>query len=168
MKLGEVIKEGNMTSLQDKSKATIFLRHHIQEGLWAEYKDPSNMLLQQQYRECNFKKYSELISCLRVVEQKNELFLRNHQTRPTGSQPFPKVNATTICNNRGHGRGPGQGQGHGRNNYQPRGGHNKKFQSEHPKWKMKEATHKTRIMKTSAIDVEERAISHIPIVSPST
>ncbi|KAJ0018101.1 hypothetical protein Pint_11550 [Pistacia integerrima] len=39
MKLGEVIKEGNMTSLHDKSKATIFLRHHIQEGLRVKYKD---------------------------------------------------------------------------------------------------------------------------------
>ncbi|KAJ0017474.1 hypothetical protein Pint_11150 [Pistacia integerrima] len=143
MKLGEVIKEGNMASPQNKSKATIFLWHHIQEGLWTEYKDikdplqlwtnlkerfehnksvilpiaqydwthlrlqdyksvseynsilfgvvsklrlceekitkenmlekpfstfhPSNMLLQQQYRECNFKKYSELISCLLVA-----------------------------------------------------------------------------------------------------
>ncbi|XP_031276987.1 uncharacterized protein LOC116135424 [Pistacia vera] len=207
MKLGEVIKEGNMTSLQDKSKATIFLRHYIQEGLRAEYKDikdplqlwtnlkerfehnklvilpmaqydwthlciqdyksvsaynsalfgivsklrtcgekiteenmlektfstfhPSNMLLQQQYREHNFKKYSELISCLLVAEQNNELLLRNHQTRPTGSQPFPEVNATTSSNN--HGSGRGLGRGHGRNNYQPRGGHNKKFQSPHPK-----------------------------------
>ena len=52
----------------------------------------SNKLLQQQYRECKFEKYSELISCLLVVEQNNELLLRNHQSRPTGSTPFPKVN----------------------------------------------------------------------------
>lgn len=206
MKLGETIKEGNTASLQDKSKATIFLRHHLQEGLRAEYRDvkdplqlwtnlkeifehnrlvilptaqydwthlrlqdyksvseynsamfgivsklrlcgeniseenmlektfstfhPSNMLLQQQYRERKFKKYSELISCLLVAEQNNDLLLRNHQTRPTGSQPFPEVNATTHRNNRGHGRG----RGRGRNNYRPRGGYNKKFQSNHQKW----------------------------------
>ncbi|XP_031280998.1 uncharacterized protein LOC116139472 [Pistacia vera] len=165
-KLGEVIKEENTTSLQDKSKATIFLRHHIQEGLRAEYKDmkdplqlwtnlkerfehnksvilqmvqydwthlrlqdyksiseynaalfgivsklrlcgekiieenmlekafstfhPSNMLLQQQYKEHNFKKYSELISCLLVVEQNNELLLRNHQIAPLVFNRSPK------------------------------------------------------------------------------
>ena len=53
----------------------------------------SNVLLQQQYRERRFTKYSELISCLLVVEQNNELLMRNHQSRPTGSEPFPEVNA---------------------------------------------------------------------------
>ncbi|KAJ0014724.1 hypothetical protein Pint_20749 [Pistacia integerrima] len=33
---------------------------------------------------------------------------------------------------------------------------------------MKEATHRTGIMKTSAIDMEERATSHVPIVRPSS
>ncbi|KAJ0039553.1 hypothetical protein Pint_27907 [Pistacia integerrima] len=134
MKLGEVIKEGNMTSLQDKSKATIFLRHHIQEGLQAKYKDikdPLQLWTNLKERECNFKKYSQLISSLLVVEQNNELLLRNHQTHPTGSQPFPEVNATTSSNNRGHGRGPSRG--HGQKNYRLRGGHNKKFQSHQPK-----------------------------------
>ena len=37
----------------------------------------SNVLLQQQYRECKFTKYSELISCLIVAEQNNELLLKN-------------------------------------------------------------------------------------------
>ena len=37
---------------------------------------PSNMLLQQQYREHNFKRYSKLISCLLVEEQNNELLLK--------------------------------------------------------------------------------------------
>ena len=32
-----------------------------------------------------FAKYSELISCLVVVEQNNELLLQNHQSRPTCS-----------------------------------------------------------------------------------
>ena len=39
---------------------------------------PSNVLLQQQYRERNFRKYSELISCLLVAEQNNKLLLKNH------------------------------------------------------------------------------------------
>ena len=37
----------------------------------------SNVLLQQQYQERKFTKYSELISCLIVAEQNNELLLKN-------------------------------------------------------------------------------------------
>jgi hypothetical protein len=51
----------------------------------------SNMLLQQQYRERNFTRYSKLISCLLVAEQNNELLMKNHQSRPTGSTPFHKA-----------------------------------------------------------------------------
>ena len=40
----------------------------------------------------------------------------NHQSRPTGFEPFPEVNAissqTRGC---GRGRGRGRGRGHGRN-----------------------------------------------------
>ena len=68
---------------------------------------PSNMLLQQQYRECNFRKYSELISCLLVVKQ-----TKNHQSRPTSSAPFPKANRISF-NNRGNN---GRRRRHGRNN----------------------------------------------------
>ena len=147
MNLGNTIKEGNYVSLQDCTKALIFLRHHIDEGLKGEYhivKDPfilwnnlkkrydhqktiilpntrydwmhmrlqdfkfisdynsilfkissqlklcgekviekymlektfmifhtSNMLLQQQYRERCFTKFSELISCFLVVTPQN-------------------------------------------------------------------------------------------------
>ena len=54
----------------------------------------SNMLLQQQYRERRFIKYSELIACLLVAEKNNELLLKNHKSRPTGSKAFPEANAT--------------------------------------------------------------------------
>ena len=60
----------------------------------------SNVLLQQQYRERRFTKYSELISCVLVVEQNNELLMRNHQSRPTGSEPFPEVNTISSQNRR--------------------------------------------------------------------
>ena len=43
MNLGNTIKGGNTASLQDRAKALIFLRHHIDEGLKNEYltvKDP--------------------------------------------------------------------------------------------------------------------------------
>ncbi|XP_070050763.1 uncharacterized protein [Nicotiana tomentosiformis] len=51
----------------------------------------SNMVLQQQYREKGFKKYSELISLLLVAKRINNLLMRNHRNRPTGSTPMPKV-----------------------------------------------------------------------------
>ena len=41
--LGEIIKETNSASLQDRAKALIFLRHHLDESLKNEYltvKDP--------------------------------------------------------------------------------------------------------------------------------
>ncbi|XP_009610481.1 uncharacterized protein [Nicotiana tomentosiformis] len=169
--LGDTIKEGNEASSQDKAKAMIFLRHHLDEGLKSEYltlKDPfqlwtslkerydhlkvtvllrsrrewmhlrlqdykniseynsivyriisqlklcgkpmndedmlektlstfhaSNMVLQQQYHEKGFRKYSELISCLLVAEQNNALLMKNHEAHPTGSAPFPEANLGT-------------------------------------------------------------------------
>ncbi|XP_073273254.1 uncharacterized protein [Primulina huaijiensis] len=192
MNLGDTIKEGNEMSQQDRAKALIFLRHHLNDGLKVEYltvKEPrelwknlkerfdhqrttsstlilcgekvtdqdmlektfstfhaSNVLLQQQYR--GFQRYSELISCLLVAEQNNELLMKNHQMRPTGSTPFPKANGTTFFeeyeiafpeananstqnhNNesqRGRGRGCGQ-----RRYYQQQNG--KKHKTSHQQW----------------------------------
>ncbi|XP_024164095.1 uncharacterized protein LOC112171093 [Rosa chinensis] len=90
----------------------------------------SNMVLQQQYRERGFTKYSDLISYLLVAEQNNELLMKNHQC-PTGSQPFPEVNATFTSghgNRRGGRHGKARNRGHrpgqGRQNGQARGGYN--------------------------------------------
>ena len=55
-----------------------------------------NVVLQHQYRERCFTKYSELISCLLVAEQNNELLLKNHQSRHTGSISLLEANATSI------------------------------------------------------------------------
>ncbi|XP_057250111.1 uncharacterized protein LOC130591190 [Beta vulgaris subsp. vulgaris] len=75
----------------------------------------NNVVLQTQYREKECK-YSELISCLLVAEQNNELLMKNHESRPTGSTPFPEANATSHngkekyqANNSGQGRGRGYG-----------------------------------------------------------
>ncbi|KAL0413573.1 UNVERIFIED_CONTAM: hypothetical protein Sradi_1559000 [Sesamum radiatum] len=72
----------------------------------------SNLVLQQQYRERGFKTYSELISCLLVAEENNQLLLNNHHTRPTGSKPLPEIsaalpeaNATSSRKGRGRYRG---------------------------------------------------------------
>ena len=77
----------------------------------------SNMLLQQQYRERRFTKYSELIACLLIAKQNNELLLKNHQSHPIGSMALLEANAILVSNHR-HGRGRGRGhyygRGHGR------------------------------------------------------
>ncbi|XP_070057526.1 uncharacterized protein [Nicotiana tomentosiformis] len=58
----------------------------------------SNMVLQQQYREKGFKKYSELISLLLVAERNNDFLMRNHENQPTGSTPLPEVNKNLSAN----------------------------------------------------------------------
>lgn len=102
----------------------------------------SNVLLQQQYRERRFQTYSELVSCLLVAEQNNELLMKNHGIRPTGSTVipetngtiWPEVNATFRKNNYGRGRGRGRGpRGRGRG---PRGrgrGFRREFQHDNGK-----------------------------------
>nr|XP_004231656.1 uncharacterized protein LOC101250848 [Solanum lycopersicum] len=166
--LDATITQENEASSQDKAKAMILIRHHLDEGLKIEYltvKDPlklwtdlkerydqlkatvlrraryewmhlrfqdfktiieynsavfritsqlklcgetikdedmlektlttfhaSNVILQQQYREKGFHKYSELISCLLVAEQHNALLMKNHEARPTRAAPLPKAN----------------------------------------------------------------------------
>ncbi|KAL0353441.1 UNVERIFIED_CONTAM: hypothetical protein Sangu_0925400 [Sesamum angustifolium] len=90
----------------------------------------SNLILQQQYRESGFKTYSELISCLLVAEENNQLLLNNRHTRPTSSKPLPEnsaalpeANSTSSRKGSGryhgspqghsYGRGRGRGRGHG-------------------------------------------------------
>ena len=51
-----------------------------------------------------------------MVEQNNELLMKNHESRPTGSTPFPEINAI-MYNNRGRGRGHKRRCGRGRNNF---------------------------------------------------
>ena len=79
---------------------------------------PDNVVLQAQYREKGFKKYSDLISCLLVTEQNNEILLKNHESRPTGSTPFPEANAAAHkdhARSSGRGRGFYRGRGRGYN-----------------------------------------------------
>ncbi|XP_021773969.1 uncharacterized protein LOC110737929 [Chenopodium quinoa] len=105
----------------------------------------NNVVLQTQYREKGFTKYSELISFLLVAEQNNELLMKNHELRPVGSTSFPEANVTThhgketinrdhsSSSGRGRGRGRGRGHGYGRG----RGGHFKNSHS-HQKWERRD------------------------------
>ncbi|XP_016572750.2 uncharacterized protein LOC107870648 [Capsicum annuum] len=198
MGLTDTIKNKNQASNQDRAKAMIFLRHHLDEGLKMEYltiKDPlilwnnlkerynhlkmvilsqahyewtylrlqdfknitnynsalfriklqlnfcgenitdhdilektfstfptSSMLLQQQYREMEFKKYSELIAHFLVAEQYNELLMRNHENGPHSTALFPKVNVAHFHQTRRErsldpSRGRGRDHCRGRDRY---------------------------------------------------
>ena len=66
-----------------------------------------------------------------MAEQNNELLMKNHQSRPTGSAPLPEASVAIHDNlgrgrNRGRGRGraPSRGRGRGRNNYRSQNGKN--------------------------------------------
>ncbi|GJU03768.1 hypothetical protein Tco_1114106 [Tanacetum coccineum] len=76
----------------------------------------SNINLQQQYRLQNFKRYSDLNVNLLVAEKNNELLMKNHQNRPTGSLAIPEANVVNNNDNRNSGnkRGRGNPRGHGR------------------------------------------------------
>nr|XP_017250883.1 PREDICTED: uncharacterized protein LOC108221520 [Daucus carota subsp. sativus] len=72
---------------------------------------PNTMILAQQYRKRNFQKYGELISLLLVAEKNNELLLKNHQIRPTGSAQLPEIHNTSFQKNeRGKGKAPPEGE----------------------------------------------------------
>ncbi|GJX99552.1 disease resistance CC-NBS-LRR class family protein [Tanacetum coccineum] len=60
----------------------------------------SNINLQQQYRLQNFERYSDLNVNLLVAENNNELLMKNHQTRPTGSLALPEENAVNNNDNK--------------------------------------------------------------------
>ncbi|WRX33960.1 Reverse transcriptase [Theobroma cacao] len=95
----------------------------------------------QQYREKGFKKFSKLISCLLVAEENNKLLMKNHESRPTGSAPFPEVNATSFRN---FGRGRNHGRGKCRHNYRSRGGYTNYYSNNkntHQKWMNSEEIH---------------------------
>ncbi|XP_073275474.1 uncharacterized protein [Primulina huaijiensis] len=85
MNLGYTIKEGNEMSQQDRAKTSFTLilcgekvtDQDMLEKTFSTF-HASNVLLQQQYRERGFRRYSELISCLLVAEQNNELLMKNH------------------------------------------------------------------------------------------
>ncbi|XP_074352123.1 uncharacterized protein LOC141691287 [Apium graveolens] len=105
--LGNTIKEENQETESNRTKVMIFLRRHLHETLKSEY-------LTQQYREKSFTKYSDLISCLLVAEENNKLLMKNHESRPTESRPFPEANATIYNYGRGQGGGRGRGDNRGR------------------------------------------------------
>ena len=85
-----------------------------------------------------------------MTEQNNELLMKNHGLRPTGSAPFPEANVTEQNNTgRGNGytrgRGRDRGRGRGRRDTRGRGygqirvrGVSFKNSNSHQKWEKKD------------------------------
>ncbi|CAH9077885.1 unnamed protein product [Cuscuta europaea] len=107
----------------------------------------SNMLLQEQYRQKHFQKYSDLISVLLLAETNNDILMRNHNMRPTGCSPFsfgPQNHGSKHESNATHSGARGHfkcGRGIGRYNGPSRG--NKQSSSSY-KGKGKQKPHQTR------------------------
>ncbi|XP_022008496.1 uncharacterized protein LOC110907884 [Helianthus annuus] len=83
----------------------------------------SNINLQQKYRLQRFQRYSDLNSFLLVAEKNNELLMKYHQARPTGSLAIPEANAVINDDTKESGRkwGRGRGRGHsGKSNFNGR------------------------------------------------
>jgi hypothetical protein len=74
---------------------------------------PGNIVLQQQYWNSKYQKYSELSEVLYVVEQQNEVLMSNHSARPTGSIAVPEAHANVAESSRNWkwGRGKGKWKG---------------------------------------------------------
>nr|GEX01788.1 protein NADP(H)-dependent aldo-keto reductase [Tanacetum cinerariifolium] len=73
------------------------------------------------YRKGGFKKYCDLISCLLVAEQNNELLMKNHELRPTGSAPLSEANMVAHNQSGGRDRDRGSDRGRGRGRGRDRG-----------------------------------------------
>ncbi|KAL7598632.1 hypothetical protein Lser_V15G25464 [Lactuca serriola] len=84
----------------------------------------TNITLMQQYRMQKFTRYSELNACLLVAEQNNELLMKNHEFRPTGSVALPEANATNTDGHRNNTRGRGRGCGYFNRNQSHNQNHN--------------------------------------------
>ncbi|KAL6534398.1 hypothetical protein OROHE_013323 [Orobanche hederae] len=93
-----------------------------------------HVTLQQQYRLQGFKKYADLIACLLIAEQNNNLLMKNHESCPTGSKIFPEANVVSLDEpkqkNYFQGRGKGCGRGRGHDRGCGRGGYNSPYKSD--------------------------------------
>ncbi|XP_051118109.1 uncharacterized protein LOC127242571 [Andrographis paniculata] len=131
----EKMSNENAPTSQDRAKTIIFIRHHLDVPLPSEYLTDFKTVTK--YNSAIHQITSQLKLCGEIVtendklektlstfhasnvvlqqqypEQNNELLMKNHQSRPTGSSPFPEANV--IFSEQGRGRGKGRGRGRGR------------------------------------------------------
>ncbi|XP_068321810.1 uncharacterized protein [Pyrus communis] len=104
--LGDTIREKSSSSSQDRVKAMIFIRRHLNEALKSEYLT------------------------------NNELLMKNHHSQPTGSAPFPEVNAASLEVNATSSGGDNhkRGRGHKRGRWNRKGkNHGVQFHNQVPR-----------------------------------
>ena len=103
---------------------------------------PNMRVLQQQYRHTKYTKYSELINTLLEAEKHDELLMKNHNSRPTGTLGVPEAHANAHETNSTRGRGKGRMQRGGKwNNMRAQRGRGKSrgtFQGRGPARSQKE------------------------------
>ena len=103
--------------------------------------------------------------------------MKNHQSRPTGSEAFPEVNAISSQNH-GRERGRGRGRSRGRNSrqynnsssYQKRKApfHHQKWNNNEFRKEMEKVQRKNpRLLKTYVINVVWKDTGLVPVVRPS-
>ncbi|XP_074346748.1 uncharacterized protein LOC141685553 [Apium graveolens] len=112
--LGNTIKEENQETESNRVKAMIFLLRHLHEALKSEYltlKNPlelwKNLKDRYDHQKTVIPPTARFDFLSSFAEQNNKLLMKNHESRPTGSRPFPEVNAAIY--NYGCGRGGGRG-----------------------------------------------------------
>jgi len=84
----------------------------------------SNSVLAATYRLLGYKNYCDLLKQLLLQEKNNEILVKNHNSRPTGSKAFHESNAVSTSyfeNGRGRGKGQSRGRGRGYGNGRGRG-----------------------------------------------
>ncbi|PHT94134.1 Peptidyl-prolyl cis-trans isomerase B [Capsicum annuum] len=108
--------------------------------------------------EKSFKNYTKLSSHLLVAEQNNDLLMKNHENRPTGSAPLPEMNDVHAHHaRRGKGRGPGRDRDDQERNHVSGVNH-----SSNKKRKMR------NVKQLLIFDVVEKDTIHVTVVLSST
>ncbi|KAL6196609.1 hypothetical protein ACLB2K_032223 [Fragaria x ananassa] len=106
--LGDVIKVGNKAFGQERAKTMIFLCHHLDKSLKDKYLTMKDPLEIWQALADHFAHQKPLFYQEHVVEQNNELLMKNHYSHPIGSHPIPEMN---VVSTGGHGNGHGYKHG---------------------------------------------------------
>ena len=127
---------------------------------------PGNIVLQQQYMNSKYRKYSKLSEVVSLAQQQNEVLMNNHSARPTSSMAMPKAHANVAESSRNRSRGRGKGKWKGRRGAMFKGkGKGKPKGRVEPK---KERGDHWRKSKANAIDAEQRDIGPVHAAPPNT
>nr|GLL24690.1 uncharacterized protein LOC109176566 [Ipomoea trifida] len=99
--LGETIKESNDASIQDRAKAMIFIRHHLDQGLKDEYltvKEPLELwkMLKERYD------HQRTVILPKARYDWIHLRLQDFKTEKHGNPPKNVENACYRCGMTGH------------------------------------------------------------------